>query len=157
MSPTLPSTIRRSYIGLYAILFSGAVLGTVLFVATLYLASQSLVTPQAAQLLLAFVGIVALSTLVWAYFYWASFVTLSDAGIEFTVYRSLFWPVQAECAWAEIRDVQASEEGVVQSLFNVGRLTVETAGTKPNLSLSWVPRVTYWKKYIESRKLSTPE
>jgi hypothetical protein len=90
-----------------------------------------------------------------AYLYQAAYIKLSDEGIHISDFKTLFWPVQADCGWSEIQEVDVTQPGL-QSLFDVGTILIETAGAKPNLKLSYLGQVDQLRDFIESKRVATP-
>lgn len=153
---TLPVTIHRSLVGVYVILLCGIVAEVIIFGGAYELAIRR--TDVNVLYLLCLVGIIAmLATLIAVYVYDAAKIVLTDDGIAVTNYKTLFWSVQAVCAWTEVQDVTVNEAGILQSLSGTGVLAIETAGTKPNLALNWIPNAAYWQSFIENKAKNTPE
>lgn len=156
MTPMFPVIIRRSVIGLLAIIIAGIVVESLLFAGVYWLAAQG--ADITVVSLVTIIGVVvAVVTLVAAYIYNAAYIELSDEGVKVSQLKTLFWRLEASCEWSDIEEVDISAAGLLATLFNTGTLLIETAGAKPNLSLNWLPQVDYWRDFIKSKANSSPQ
>ncbi|HET6925072.1 MAG TPA: hypothetical protein VFH39_04540 [Candidatus Saccharimonadales bacterium] len=140
MQPTLPVTIRKSFIGLFAIYLVGFLLTVALLGAGLYLLLRTDSRPLGV-VLLAVAAFTVLGTLVQGYVYSLCRIVLTEAELDVINWSSLFSQNNAVCEWRMVNDVDFKKAGILSFLFDYGTLLVQTAGTERNLRISYVPRV----------------
>lgn len=146
-------TIHRSLYGLFRIFIVGMVASSAVF-ALAHMVGQGHTLDDFVPTtfivgildLLGFVSLVI--TVVAMLVYDAGKIILSAQGISVVSYQTLFWSTSGMCEWRDVEDASVIKTSVVGGLFDIGELRIETAGTRPNLSLSWVPRVSYWQEYV---------
>lgn len=145
MSPILPFTLRRSNTGWYLILIATIALMFLALIGSVYWPDPAIQPLLPVVALGVFLFGTGLS--IW---YWSAYIIISSTGITFVNYTG-FSATDAETDWKKLQDVTFKENGIFQSLFNVGTLYVQTSGTNTPFKLSWIGRVEDWAKYLESQ------
>ena len=156
-----PVTIHRSLYGLLRIFLAGLFAAAAIFALAWVIRGipSDLPLDPMAQLLSVLGIVVLLVTVLAMVVYDAGKIVLTSEGITVLSYKTLFWSTQGVCEWRDVEDVTVETTDALGGLLSVGSLTVETAGAKPNLSLTWVPHAGQWQEYIlktaSAEKLST--
>ena len=150
MTPTLPVTIHRSFLGLVWIVLRGIAIIAILYIANRYLL-RSGDTSIASELIAFITVIIIIVVLIQAITYDLATLVITDTGITITNWNSLFFSKSSETKYQEIEDATVTQGGVFSGLFGFGTLLVQTAGTQTNLSLTYVPNADSWRDYILSR------
>lgn len=146
---TAPIIIHKHPVGLFLIALAGIGAISLLLGITSSLFTQGQLTVQLYLLVVvAFVAIV-LSTVVSLYVYNLSTITLTTESVDVSNWRSLFQDSAGTTEWRNIQDVTAKKNGILSFIFDYGTLTIQTAGTEDNLVLPMVPRIEYWRSYVE--------
>lgn len=151
MDATQPIVIKKTYVGLIAIVLVTLVVTTGIVLAAEYARAVYSINIAAYMAAIASAFVVALLGGVGAYVYSLSSITLDDTGITVNNWKSLIIDVNAQCDWSEVQDVTSTQAGVGARLFNYGTLLIQTAGTQTNLELSMVPAPDYWQGIIRQR------
>jgi membrane protein YdbS with pleckstrin-like domain len=94
---------------------------------------------------------------VWVYVYNLSFLGVSADKIIFVRWLTLFSSQEAVCEWRDIEDITIQQGNILAQLFGYGSLTIETAGTKPNLTMPNVPAVESLRDYLLSKAESSSQ
>lgn len=130
--------IHRTWLGI-ALITVGALFTIALLVAAIcYTHITGILTPDLFTALGLGILLVILVAYVWAYVYWLSVIEVSPDKIVVVQWFTLFSSRQAEAEWIEVNDITSAQPGIVSQLAGYGTLVVETAGTKPNLTLSYM-------------------
>lgn len=156
MGQPITVTIRKSLVGVLLIYLAGALAFALLFWAALMnglLAHQPLGALYGVGALFSLL-ITGLAGIV----YGLSYIHLDPDGMTVVSYSSLFVAQEAECLFRNMVDVQRLQPGILAAIFGYDTLTVETAGTVPNLRLKWVPDGERWATYLiqQSQAARTP-
>lgn len=132
-------TYKRHWLGI-ALITIGALFTIALLVAAIWYAhSTGILTPDLFTALGLGILLVILVAYVWGYVYWLSVIEVSVDKIVVVQWFTLFSSRQAEAEWIEVEDITIAQPGILSQLFGYASLTVETAGTKPNLTISYMP------------------
>ncbi|MDI9934710.1 hypothetical protein QM806_04475 [Rhodococcus sp. IEGM 1351] len=149
--PALPITIHRSIIGLLVIVIRGLLVFGLLLALAYWLKAQN----PADTLPLAILGlmsvVVILVTIVQVVVYDLATLTLREQGIAVSNWATLFVSKEAVADWDQIEDITVEQSGPIAGLLGIGTILVQTAGTQTNFRLTWVPRVKYWRDFIDQR------
>lgn len=132
-------TYHRHWIGI-ALITLGALFSTAFLVAAIcYTYMLGILTANLFTIFGLAIILVILVAYVWAYVYWLSVIEVSPDKIVVVRWFTLFSSRQAEAEFREVEDITFSQPGILSQLAGFGTLTIETAGTKPNLTLSYMP------------------
>lgn len=127
-----------------------AILGGLAVAALLFAAAYS-PDPTLTPLIDIVALVAALITLVAVWVYYLSKIELSDSGIKYIEFASLFSSQTPEVDWNSVQSIDVKRPTVFAQLFGYGTLFIQTADADPNLSLTYVARVAYWRKFIDDR------
>lgn len=135
----MANQIHKHWIGYVIIGLSGSLLlvGLILGMWASYIAG--LLTLALFGILSTLIVAVVLFTLLSLWFYYWPVLIYGTSNVTITNWLTFFSSVQAEAEWIEIEDVTVRKPGILAQLFDYGTITIETAGTKPNLSISRMP------------------
>lgn len=104
-----------------------------------------------AQWLIMFAALVTgLVTLVALAVYYLNHIELSDTGILYVKYSALFSRLPVEADWNTVQRIEAQQQGIFSAILGYGVLTVITAGSTQNLTMTYVPDAEAWQKYIDA-------
>lgn len=146
--PTTPITINRSIVGTIGLALAGLLGECIIFGLALFLAPQP-DTPLIAVELLTMVGVVVMIvTVIAVATYEAGKIVLDQQGIHVRNMKTLFSSVESVVEWDELQEVTVLQTGLIQSLSGAGTLMLQSASAESYLSISWIPRVVYWRDYI---------
>lgn len=160
--PQLPVTIHKHWFGLFVIYSLGLLLFAAMTVApVLYLSSghqgqlDSVLRSMLPFIVVAGVFVI-LATLVAAYVYSQSTVTIEADRLIVSNQLGLFADRGAELEWQDIEDITETHNGIFATLFGYGVLQVQTAGTREQFIFSMCPDVVRWRDVIfRQHELST--
>lgn len=130
-------------VGIYAEMTTGIVVMLVLLVLGLAGTFGPLNTSTKA---LAVLGTIIVSIflagilLLSAHVYRKSRLLIADKSLVSTVQRALFSRKIARLSMANVEDVTCDQKGILQSLFNYGTLTIQTAGQEDNFIFPYCPK-----------------
>ncbi len=99
-----------------------------------------------------FVGIMLLFTLVYRYIYWGSELHVTDNEVTQVMHIGLFNRKFSRLDMENVEDVTSAQRGIIQSMFNFGTLTVETAGEQTNFSFPFCPNPNALARQIHDAK-----
>ena len=71
--------------------------------------------------------------------YYLSKLVVSTDQINVVYWPWLFASSEAVCEWSDVEDITIVQPGFFALILGFGTVTIETAGTKPNLTLSYLP------------------
>lgn len=130
---------HRHFVGYILIALSGTLLlaGLIIGIFAAYHAGS--LTATLYNLLATLIVAVILGTMLSLWFWRWPVLILGTSSIVVTNWTSFFSSVQAEAEWIEIEDVTVARSGILAQLFGYGRIEVETAGTRPNITFSYLP------------------
>lgn len=130
---------HKHWIGYVLIALSGALLlaGLILGIFATYHAG--LLTPQLYNLLATLIVAVILGTVLSLWFWHWPVLIYGTSNVAITNWRSLFSDSTVEAEWIDIVDVTTAKPNILYQLFDMSVLTVETAGTQPNLTFAFLP------------------
>lgn len=151
-----PTVIRKHWFGLVVIVLAALIVELALVLAMVTMYDQGSLTPNLYAFLGTIMIVVLLIDLVTAYVYRLSSIVLTDAGITIANWQTLFFSNTAVCEWNQVEDVQAKQGGVFAQILGFGTLLIQTAGTQTNITMTMVPRVQYWRSYIEKKAAEAP-
>lgn len=80
--------------------------------------------------------------------YYQSTLRVTNKTITQTLQLSLFAKKTSQLSVTSIEDVTSSKSGIFPTLFNYGRLTVETAGEQENFHFDYCPHSDHYAKLI---------
>jgi hypothetical protein len=145
MQPTLPITIRKSFVGFVAIYLAGGSLSVALALAAIYLQAAQ---PDLALIMIVVSMVAGIGTLVQSYVYNISRIVLTATELDVINWNSLVSQGNAICEWSQVQDIDFKKGGIFSLIFDYGTLLIQTAGTDRNLRINYVPRVEHWRDYI---------
>jgi ABC-type polysaccharide/polyol phosphate export permease len=130
-------TYRKSIVGLFWLLLKGLLLTAVILGAG-YLGLEY---NRGVAYLLAGMSVVSLlGTLAFAISYTATYITVDNEYVTVFTQVSLFGTEVSKCELREVEDVLVNKSGLFRLMFNFGKLTVQTAVTRPNFSIDDLAR-----------------
>lgn len=151
MPYTLPTTIRRSYTGLFLIFLVGAVVEGFLIYLGGKIAAQPNTAPIVPQLAMFMAVVVGLIVIVSMWVYWGAKLVLTDKGLQVLRFHTLFWSTQSTVSWADVEEVTISSPGILKGLTGIGGILVQSAGSVPNLSITWIGNVDSLRDFIAAQ------
>lgn len=102
-------------------------------------------------LLLAVAGSVAVTLIILllaGVIYNQSYLIVTDRNVTQVLQKGLFNRQVSELSMANIEDVTAAQKGIFATLFNYGKLVIETAGEQNNFIFTYCPRPNYYGKIL---------
>lgn len=127
------TTYRRSLVALLWLLIKGFLL-TAVIVAVGYLIRTD--QPQLAWLLAVMAIISFTGTLLLAYAFVNTFITVDKDYVTVYTQVSLFGVQSTQCEMLEVEDVLVNQSGVFRLAFDFGTIEIQTAGTQPNFKVT---------------------
>ena len=94
------------------------------------------------------VAVMVVIALIATIIYYQSSLVITDKTITQTIQTSLFSRKISQLAISSIEDVTANKNGFFPTLFNYGRLLVETAGEQENFHFDYAPHADHYAKLI---------
>lgn len=134
-------TIHRSLVGIALIAFSALLLISLLIAGIWITFTNGTLTPNLFSIFGLGIVVTILIAYVSGYVYWLSVIEVSPDKIVVVRWFSLFSSRQAEAEWRDVEDITIRQGDILSQLFSFGVITVETAGTKPNLTISYIADV----------------
>ncbi len=139
--------IRKHMFGLFIIVFSGALISLTILLASLVLASGSVLGQlgiDGAQKYVALLGFIVSVltvgvTMIYAQLYRSNVVYVTNEKIAQVLYMTLFNRKISQLNIGDVQDVTVSQKGVFAHVFSYGTLVIETAGEQQNYTFSFVP------------------
>ena len=86
--------------------------------------------------------------MVASYIYRQNRIIITDRNITQVLQYGLFSRKVSQLNMANVEDVTARQHGFMQSSFNFGTLTIETAGEQSNFTFDFCPNAGYYAKII---------
>jgi uncharacterized membrane protein YdbT with pleckstrin-like domain len=94
-------------------------------------------------------GIVTWLILVlFTYIYQQSKLIISNKNLTQIIQKGLFRRQVSELSMADVEDVSAAKNGILQTVFNYGDLVVETAGETEKFQFDFCPRPDFYGKVV---------
>ncbi len=147
------SDIRRHPIGLLIVyLFAGLFLLLMAGIAFVIIPgatdSGSQVTGIATAVFVFMTALTLIFVFLYNVIYWDNHLILTSDSITEVSRSGLFNKQSSQLSLGNLEDVTAAEKGILQSIFNFGSLTVETAGEHIRFFFPYCPRPEYYAKQI---------
>lgn len=80
--------------------------------------------------------------------YYLSLMTITDKTITLTIQNGIFNKKVSQLSIASVEDVTAVKNGFFATMFNFGRLTIETAGEQENFHFDYCGHPDHYAKLI---------
>lgn len=151
----LLAVIKRHPFGIVKLYFQviAALLGAG---GVLYFALPGAFAPEDYPMLYSIIGIAAvvivifmvLITIVATIIYNISELVITDKTITQTIQNGIFSRKTSQLAMSSVEDVTANKDGVFPTIFNYGRLLIETAGEQENFHFEYCPHADHYAKLI---------
>lgn len=146
----LVTEIRKHFVGLFIILFTGAfvilaMLAIIAFAAVVN--TDSLVGVEdtgGIKVLLVVLGFLliigaAIATFIAAFLFQSNVIYVTNEKIAQVLYISLFNRKISQLSIGDVQDVTVTQKGILAHAFNYGTLVIETAGEQQNYTFTYVP------------------
>lgn len=91
---------------------------------------------------------VAIGLLIATYVYRKSELIISDKHVTQIIQRSLFNREVSELSMSNVEDVAAEKKGIIATIFDYGRLRIQTAGALENFIFTYCPQPNHFGKVI---------
>lgn len=110
----------------------------------------------------ALISVLVLSAAVFAFIflilatkiYTGNQLIITDSNVTQILQKGLFNRIVSELSMHNVEDVTALQKGILQTLFNYGTLTIETAGEQNNFIFVYCPNPNaYAKAVLDSRQM----
>lgn len=85
--------------------------------------------------------------------YWTSQLIITNDNVTQIMQVGLFHRKVSEVSMANVEDVTAHQKGILQTLFNYGRVHIETAGEQNNYDFVFCPNPSAYAKAIQDARL----
>lgn len=149
---TLPVTIYRTWFGLFLILLAGCSVIYLLYVGLEELFLSGALNPNVIWGIGLFtIVLVALVTIVQAYVYSLSRVTILEEGVVVKNWITLFVTTDQSFEWLRVSRASVNKGSIFAQLLNYGTLTIETNGGQVQVVAKWIPDVERWQALIQER------
>ncbi len=146
----LVTEIRKHPFGLFAILFTGAVVAILVVAFASYIAVADLNKTfevadasglRSGLLGLSFIALVLtlIGTLIGVFLYRSNVIYVTSEKIAQVLYTSLFNRKISQLSIGDVQDVTVTQKGILAHIFNYGVLVIETAGEQQNYTFTFVP------------------
>ncbi len=89
------------------------------------------------------VGVTLLVLFIAGIIYRQNYLIISDKNITQVLQNTLFNRQVSELSMANIEDVSSFQKGVFATIFNYGKMVIETAGEQNNFIFTYCPRPNY--------------
>ncbi len=151
--------LKRHPIGL-VIMYVQAVIGVVAVALLFFLVGPEFANeiPDDVKVLLGGValfglGVLVLIMIVATYIYKLSQITITNKEVVQVLQRGLFSRKVSRLDLSNVEDVTADQHGILQSIFNYGTLTIQTAGELENFIFPYCPHPnTYADEILDARQ-----
>lgn len=98
-------------------------------------------------------GVLILIMIVATYIYKLSQITITNKEVVQVLQRGLFSRKVSRLDLSNVEDVTADQHGILQSVFNYGTLTIQTAGELENFIFPYCPHPnTYADEILDARQ-----
>lgn len=97
-----------------------------------------------------FAIVILLITIIQLWVYSLSYIEFTEQGIHVVNWRTIFVKQDVTTEWARVQDVTVGTTSVWSLMFNYGSLTVQTAGTAQDLTMTMVPDAEYWQAIFQA-------
>lgn len=98
-------------------------------------------------------GLLVLIMIVATYIYKLSQITITNKEVVQVLQRGLFSRKVSRLDLSNVEDVTADQHGILQSIFNYGTLTIQTAGELENFIFPYCPHPnTYADEILDARQ-----
>lgn len=146
-----PTIIKKHWIGYVAILGAGVGVASCLWLLIADFSETGEVDITGAWALY-FASVVILAiTIVQLWVYALSYIELTSEYIHVVNWRTLFVKQDVTAEWVRVQDASIATGSIFALLFHYAKLTVQTAGTEQDLSMTMTPRPEYWRDEIQTR------
>lgn len=146
----LVTEIRKHPLGLFAILFTGAIVAILVVAFASYIAVADLNKTfevadasglRSGLLGLSFIALVLtlIGTLIGVFLYRSNVIYVTSEKIAQVLYTSLFNRKISQLSIGDVQDVTVTQKGILAHIFNYGVLVIETAGEQQNYTFTFVP------------------
>ena len=150
--------VRKHIIGLIFI-YLQALVGVIAVLSILFIAAPDILDldQQSNRVIIALI-IFGLAVLVFflfvaTYVYRSSRLLVTDKNLIQIDQKSLFIRTVSRLSMSNVEDVTADMRGILQTIFNYGRLHVQTAGERPNFDFTYCPTPNkYADQILEARQ-----
>lgn len=138
MTPPLPFTIKRSYVGIILMIVAWFAVNVLLYYGLAYSGVDG-ETQETMVFLAGFVTVLTGLVLLYSVFmYLSSSMTFTEEGVEVVRYPWLFKSETITIEWSNVEVLTVTSSGVLKLLGDIGTVRVETASPGRNPSLNWV-------------------
>jgi hypothetical protein len=153
----LLADVRRHWLGRFAIIFSGAFLLTALLVFWVFIPSMArgigydLTTELKAIIAFIFVlvgALIAFGTFISLWVYNRSRMLITDQNVIELKQMSLFSHKVSHLNMINVEDVTVIKRGILQTLFDYGMMSIETAGEKENFAFPNTPEPDVYRRIV---------
>jgi hypothetical protein len=94
------------------------------------------------------ISITLLILFVASLIYRQSYLIITDKNVTQVLQIGLFKRQVSELSMANVEDVTAEQRGIFATIFNFGKLVIETAGEQNNFIFTYCPRPNYYGKLV---------
>ncbi len=94
------------------------------------------------------IGVTLLVLFLASFVYRQSYLIITNKNVVQVLQKGLFTRQVSELSMANIEDVSSFQRGVFATMFNFGRMVVETAGEQNNFVFSYCPKPNYHCKVL---------
>ena len=153
----LVADVRRHWLGRFIIMLTGAVLIIIMLSFVIYLPSLikdihvSLTTQLKIFVTLGFVFVatlIAVGTFITLWIYNQSRMLITDQNVIEVRQLGLFSHKVSHLNMINVEDVSVTKKGILQTAFNYGTMTIETAGEEDNFAFPNTPDPDLYRKTV---------
>jgi uncharacterized membrane protein YdbT with pleckstrin-like domain len=146
-------------------MYLGSIVGLTAATALLFILLPQVVPAEnlASAKTLASVGLIFAATfvgiglLIATYVYRKCELIISDKHVTQVIQRSLFNREVSELSMSNVEDVAAEKKGIIATIFDYGRLRIQTAGALENFIFTYCPSPNHFGKVILDARQSYAE
>lgn len=150
--------VRKHIIGLIFI-YLQALVGVIAVLSILFIAAPDILDldQQSNRVIIALVifglAILVFFLFVATYVYRSSRLLVTDKNLIQIDQKSLFIRTVSRLSMSNVEDVTADMRGILPTIFNYGRLHIQTAGERPNFDFTYCPTPNkYADQVLEARQ-----
>ncbi len=153
----LVADVRRHWLGRFIILLTGVILFALMLGFVLYMPSLikdinlSLTTQLKVFISLGFIVVatlIAIGTFITLWIYNQNRILITDQNVIEVRQLGLFSHKVSHLNMINVEDVSVTKKGILQTAFNYGTMTIETAGEADNFSFPNTPDPDVYRKAV---------